>query len=149
MSGAKVPECMILDDEELQSQNISLRGWRRDDANQIAATRLFGNDKKRSNGQEFPSAFQNYKSKSSGGASKAAASKAAAANPFPFSVNRKPAVVPRSDGSQSASLGTLISTVRETFQVDPEVESILKRNVVQGTQQERPYSPHSPKYESS
>lgn len=149
---ASTNQCMILEDEELEkAQKVApFRGWRQDNStSQMTASRLFGSGKgvKVGAAQEFPSAFQNFKSKAV-----VKPQQAAAVNPFPFSVNRKgssaTAKAPKSDGTESASKGTLISTVRETFQVDPEVESILKRGDV-GVQQERPYSPHTPPYGDS
>lgn len=154
---ATTNQCMILEDEELEKgqKSAPFRGWRQENTSQITASRLFGSGKgvvkNGAAAQEFPSAFQNYKAKSSTKAYLAAA----ATNPFPFSVNRKGstntaaayAKAPKADGTESASKGTLISTVRETFQVDPEMESILKRDGVGlAAPQERPYSPHTPTY---
>ena len=158
---AAINQCMILEDEELERvQKVGpFRGWRQDNTSQITASRLFGSGKIGVKvgvaAQEFPSAFQNYKVKSGVKGNQATAA-VAAVNPFPFSVNRKGstntaaayAKAPKGDGTESASKGALISTVRETFQVDPEVESILKIEVGASAvaPQERPYSPHTPTY---
>ena len=160
--------CRILDDEELRAaEEVSktpmlTREWRREDATQLAATRLFGGKKGTSYGgggggtntsgyaaaaiSNFPSAFQNYRPKGAG-----TANLTGGMNTFPFAVNRgcggrgkkadpvatAAAAAPTPSGETSAAPGTLLSTVKSTFKISAEASEPPVR---------RCYSPHTPTY---
>jgi hypothetical protein len=144
MQGVKVQECLIVDDDDVAKVAATpgpVREWRREDATQLKATRLFGGKKSWAGepASNFPSAFQNYRPKAAG-----AGNLTGGMNTFPFAVNRgkgraAAAAAPTPSGERSADPGTLLSTVKATFK-------IAEASAASEPPLARCYSPHTPTY---
>ena len=128
--------CMIIDDDEHGVSDLlnasqqdkpkragHFRGWRSTAADELRATRLFGNSGAALASSDFPLAFQSNK----GGGARSFEPKGAWRVGFPAAT-----IAVSTSGAakeDTGEIGDLIMAVRDSFRISPEVASIIENGI--------------------